>query len=319
MEPCSPAGGQRFRNDDYVSMTMEFRCNLKCVHCMIEGTMDRLAPESSDQFQALLAHNARTRQWRGLVLTGSEITLRRDLPDLARQARDSGFEHVRIQTHGMHLADPEYCAKLVDAGIDEYFVSVTAPDAAAHDGITGVPGAFERMLTGLENLDRMEGVTTLTNTVITALSFTGLPAVVERLAHLRRLAQMEFWAFLPMSETDDKGLIAPHGDVAPYLRQAIAAARRLGRAVEVKNFPHCLLEADGDVLINGQPQLFIDAAFWPEFMRNGFHQCVYRDRCGSSECLGLNTAYIGRFGYEEDILRPMPPDLDAGQPQRLPV
>ena len=34
-----------YDHSDYVSMTMEFRCNLKCVHCMIEGTMDRLAPE----------------------------------------------------------------------------------------------------------------------------------------------------------------------------------------------------------------------------------------------------------------------------------
>ena len=37
----------RFNHRDYVSMTMEFRCNLKCVHCMIEGTMDRLAPEKT--------------------------------------------------------------------------------------------------------------------------------------------------------------------------------------------------------------------------------------------------------------------------------
>jgi MoaA/NifB/PqqE/SkfB family radical SAM enzyme len=307
MEPCSRAGlVQRFRHSEYVSMTMEFRCNLKCVHCMIEGTMDRLSPEPPDRFQALLAHNEQTRQWKGLVLTGSEVTLRRDLPELARQARACGFEHVRIQTHGMHLADPDYCATLVAAGIDEYFVSVTAADAETHDSITGVVGSFERMLKGLENLDRMEGVRTLTNTVVTALSFVGLADVVERLAHLRRLVQMEFWVFLPMRETDDKNLIVRHGEAAPYLRQAIAAARRLGRGVEVKNFPHCLLEADGDVLMNDQPQLFIDPAFWPEFMRNGFHQCVYRDRCGSSECLGLNTAYIAKFGYEEDVLRPLP-------------
>ena len=86
----------------YVSLTMEFRCNLKCVHCMIEGTMDRLKPESDDSFNELLDHNKRSGQWTGLILTGSEITLRRDLPELARRARASGFDHVRIQTHGMN-------------------------------------------------------------------------------------------------------------------------------------------------------------------------------------------------------------------------
>lgn len=61
----------------YVSLTMEFRCNLACVHCMIEGTMDRLVPQGDDRFEEVMAHNRRTGQWSGLILTGSEITLRR--------------------------------------------------------------------------------------------------------------------------------------------------------------------------------------------------------------------------------------------------
>ena len=56
-----------YDHSKYVSLTMEFRCNLKCVHCMIEGTMDRLAPESDESFHDLLAHNSRTRQWTGLI------------------------------------------------------------------------------------------------------------------------------------------------------------------------------------------------------------------------------------------------------------
>jgi MoaA/NifB/PqqE/SkfB family radical SAM enzyme len=119
----------RFDHRDYVSMTMEFRCNLRCVHCMIEDTMHRLAPEPADKFEELLAQNREHRRWKGLILTGSEITLRRDLPELARRARASGFEHVRIQTHGMHLAERAYCEELVEAGVDEYFVSVAGPDA----------------------------------------------------------------------------------------------------------------------------------------------------------------------------------------------
>jgi MoaA/NifB/PqqE/SkfB family radical SAM enzyme len=286
-------------------MTMEFRCNLRCVHCMIEGTMDRLVPEPEERFEELLAHNAEHRRWKGLILTGSEITLSRELPELARRARASGFAHARIQTHGMHLADEDYCRSLVEAGVDEFFVSVTGPDAATHDAITTVAGSFDKMLRGLENLERFAGVVTLTNTVVTRLSFAALPAVVDRLAHLSRLVQMEFWVYFPMRESDDKDLIAPHADVLPHLREAIARARALGRGVEVKNFPHCLLGADAAALVNAQPQLYVDPAFWAEFMRNGFYQCVYRDRCASQECLGLNTAYVAKYGYDEGILKPL--------------
>jgi len=296
---------QRFDHREYVSMTMEFRCNLRCVHCMIEDTMHRLVPESADRFEELLAQNTEHRRWKGLILTGSEITLRRDLADLARRARAAGFEHVRIQTHGMHLAQQAYCDSLVEAGVDEYFVSVAGPDAETHDAITTVPGSFEKTLRGLEILDGHEGVVTLTNTVVTSRSFKLLPEVVERLAHLRRLVQMEFWVYWPMSESDEKGLLASHTEIAPYLREAVARVRALGRGVEVKNFPQCLLGDDASALMNTQPQLFVDPAFWPEFMRNGFYQCVYRDRCASTECLGLSTAYIAKYGYDEKILKPL--------------
>lgn len=298
---------QRFDHREYVSMTMEFRCNLRCVHCMIEDTMHRLVPESADRFEELLAQNAKERRWKGLILTGSEITLRRDLPSLARRARAAGFEHVRIQTHGMHLAQQSYCDELIEAGVDEYFVSVAGPDAEAHDAITTVPGSFAKTLAGLENLDSRSEAVTLTNTVVTKRSFTLLPAVVDRLAHLRRLVQMEFWVYWPMTESDDKDLLASHAEIAPYLREAIERARALGRGVEVKNFPQCLLGSDMAALMNTQPQLFIDPAFWPEFMRNGFYQCVYRDRCASTECLGLSTAYIAKYGYDEGILQPLGP------------
>ena len=296
----------RYDHTQYVSMTMEFRCNLKCVHCMIEGTMDRLTPETMAQFDALMAHNSANHQWTGLILTGSEITLRRDLPQLAMRARASGFDHVRIQTHGMHLGRLDYTRKLVEAGVDEFFVSIAGSDPASHDGITLVPGSFEKSLRGLEHLDRFEAVASITNTVVTEKSYRLLPAIVAALAHLRRLTQMEFWFYFPMAESDEKGLVASHVAALPYLKQAIRDARALGRAVEVKNFPECLLEEDGDLLLNDQPQLYIDPDFWLEFERNGFYQCAYRDVCGSKQCLGLNTAYIKKFGLQQDLLHPLP-------------
>lgn len=302
---ASRAPARRLAAEDYIELTMHFKCNLQCEHCMIEGTMDWLRPESMEQFDRILAQNAQQGRWKGLVLTGSEVTLRRDLPELARAARASGFAHVRIQTHGMRLADEAYCRELVDAGIDEYFVSVTAADAPTHDAITAVPGSFERTLRGLENLEAFPGVVTLSNTVVTQRSYRQLPDVVERLRHLRRLVQMDFWNYWPMRETDDKDLVASHVDVLPYLREAIARARAYGRRVEVKNFPECLLGEQADALNNDQPKLVIDPEFWPEFMRNGFHQCVHRSHCGAQRCLGLNTAYIRKYGWHADLLVPL--------------
>ena len=40
----------RFNHSDYIELTMHFRCNLRCEHCMLEDLMDRLVPESMDRF-----------------------------------------------------------------------------------------------------------------------------------------------------------------------------------------------------------------------------------------------------------------------------
>ncbi|WP_415900004.1 radical SAM protein [Neptuniibacter sp. QD48_11] len=271
---------------------------------MIEGTMDYLEPQSRQKFDELLAYNREHQKWSGLILTGSEITLHRNLPELAKAAKQSGFQHVRIQSHGMHLGKLDYCAQLIDSGVDEFFISVAAADAQSHDAITQVQGSFNKTLQGMENIDRWEHTISITNTVVTKKSYKQLPQVVDALAHLKNLAQMEFWFYWPMSGKDEKTLLAPHLEMLPYLKEAVIKAQALGRRVEIKNFPQCLLGEFKHLLVNGQPQLFIDPVFWREFEKNGFYQCKHRESCQSTECLGLNSAYIKNFGWEEEILTP---------------
>ncbi|MEM9549607.1 MAG: radical SAM protein [Pseudomonadota bacterium] len=292
-------------HESYISLTMEFRCNLKCVHCMIEGTMDRLEAVPDAEFEKICADQSRFGRWKGLVLTGSEITLRRDLPDIARKARAAGFKHIRIQTHGMHLGRPDFADRLIDAGIDEFFVSVAGADAETHDEITQVKGSWDKMMKGLDHLDHYDQVKILTNSVITEKSYKLAPGMVRALDHLKHLTQMEFWVFFPMAHDDPKGLIPRLSDVRPYLIEAISACRQRGRYVEVKNFPECLLGNYRDALVNAQPTLFIDPKFWAEFDKNGFYQCPHQAECSSQECLGLTGAYIGKYGDERDKLSPL--------------
>lgn len=292
------------KHNEYVELTIHFRCNLRCQHCMILESMHWLEPANEAELESLLEEQRQKRLWRALILTGSEVTLRRDLPDVVRRAIDAGFEFVRIQTHGMRLANEAYCQELVDAGVKEFFVSVTAGDEQLHDRITQVPGSFQKTLRGLENLSKFSEVRTLTNTVVTALSYPSLPEVVSRLKDLANLTEMHFWTYWPMSPNDDLSLCVSHPMAAEYLKRAIELARSYGRTVEVKNFPQCLLGKYADALCNDQPELRIDPRFWTEFHRNGFHQCAYKSVCASKQCLGINTAYANRFGWHEDLLKP---------------
>lgn len=307
-QPPRASVQKRFDDANYISLTMEFRCNLRCTHCMIEGTMDRLATTPDTTFETILNEQRERGTWEGLVLTGSEITLRRDLPDLARRARASGFENIRIQTHGMHLARPGYLERLLDAGINEFFISVAGHDAELHDHITKVPGAFGKMMTGIEKIESANhAARIITNTVVTRESYHSLDAIVARLAPYQRVVRHEFWNFFPMHEKDVKGLIVPYRILMPHVIQAIKASVAHGRKVEVKNIPECLLGNLRHHLVNDQPMLMIDPNFWTEFDRNGFYACPHRSQCSSEQCLGLTEAYIDCFGTEDTLLSPLMP------------
>lgn len=293
--------------DRWISVTMEFRCNLRCTHCMIEGTMSSLRPTENADFADILRMQRQQELWDGIVLTGAEITLRSDLPQIAAAAREAGFRHIRVQTHGMQLHRSAYLDRLVDAGVDQFFISVTAADEERHDAITKVRGSWRRMRAGIDLIEtRHPLVTVITNTVITAESVEDLPGIVAAFRDYRCIVQHEFWNFFPMEEVDSKSLCAPLSRVMPALRAAIACARRAGRRIEVKNIPECLLGEDREVLINRQPHLVIDPDFWAGFDRNGFHNCPHRASCPATECLGLTAGHLQRFPEEMTLLHPLP-------------
>lgn len=268
--------------------------------------MSELRPTDGDQFEAVLQTQRDQNSWIGIVLTGAEITLRKDLPQIASRARDAGFKRIRVQTHGMQLQRREFLDRLAEAGVTEFFVSVTSSNAAKHDAITKVKGSWDRMRAGLDLIETYyPDIAVITNTVVTSESVADLPGVVSALSEYNTIVQHEFWNFFPMDEVDKKGLCVPLNDLMGPLHDAISAAHALGRLVEVKNVPECLMGDNRAILINKQPQLVIDEDFWVGFERNGFYTCPHRANCSSTECLGLTTAYVSRFGDESDKLCPI--------------
>ena len=96
-----------------------------------------------------------------------------------------------------------------------------------------------------------------------------------------------------------------NSEILPYLRKAIELAHSFGRSVKIKNFPSCMLGKYAYTVVNAQPKLFIDPDFWDEFSKNDFFQCDHRAQCEDKECLGLNGAYVKKYGKESHLLNPI--------------
>ena len=98
------------------------RCNLRCRFCFANGG----SPEDDESVDALKAAISDIVLKRGnvlLQLSGGEPTLRDDLPELVRYAKEAGCSYVQLNTNGIRLAEDEAYAKaLKDAGLDIVFL-----------------------------------------------------------------------------------------------------------------------------------------------------------------------------------------------------
>ena len=72
-----------------------------------------------------------------LQFSGGEPTVRKDLPELVRMARELGFRHVEVNTNGVVLSQSiDFCKALADAGVSTIYLQF--------DGLTSEVYRFTR-------------------------------------------------------------------------------------------------------------------------------------------------------------------------------
>lgn len=115
------------------------RCNLRCRFCFANGG----SPEEDESLDALKAAITDIVQKRGnvlLQLSGGEPTLRDDLPELVRFAKEAGCSYVQLNTNGIRLAEDEaYVKALKDAGLDIVFLQFDGMDDMIYEFLRGKP------------------------------------------------------------------------------------------------------------------------------------------------------------------------------------
>jgi MoaA/NifB/PqqE/SkfB family radical SAM enzyme len=147
-----------------------------------------------------------TEEWKGILdecremgvltvaLSGGEPLLRGDLCELIAYARALGLL-TRISTNGQ-LVTRERVAELKRAGLTQCAVSIDSPDPATHDRLRGVPGAYEKAVEGIHNLQRAGIITQ----IFTYAAHRSIPDGLKDIIELaRELGCMSVYMMLPMA------------------------------------------------------------------------------------------------------------------------
>lgn len=111
------------------------RCNLRCPVCFANAAYSgRLYEPTQDEIRQMLKNlrNLKPVPTPAIQYAGGEPTVRKDIVELIKMAKEEGFTHVQMATNGLRIARKEgFAEELRDAGLNTVYM--------AFDGVTPEP------------------------------------------------------------------------------------------------------------------------------------------------------------------------------------
>ena len=139
------------------------RCNLTCPVCFANATAAGYVYEPTKEQVYGMLENLRANKpvpATALQFSGGEPTIRKELPDFIRKAKELGFSHVEINTNGLRISQSvEYAKELKDAGSSTIYLQFDGLTSDVYKFIRGVD-LLDIKMKAIENL-RKAGITSI--------------------------------------------------------------------------------------------------------------------------------------------------------------
>jgi len=182
-------GGQGRDQLRMIAWELTRACNLACVHCRAAAIDEPPPGELTTEECLTLLGDIASFARPTIILTGGEPLMRPDLFDIARRGTELGLRMVAAPNGT--LLDATAAQRLVDAGVLRISISIDGRDAASHDALRGVPGAFEGALRGIEAA-KAAGLPFQINTTVTTRNADQLSEVMDLAIRLGAVAHHIF-------------------------------------------------------------------------------------------------------------------------------
>jgi len=226
-----------------VDLKVGFQCNNRCRFC-VQGNKREIYPNKADnEVREILKKRAKTHQ--GVVFTGGEPTIRKELIDWVKYAKKLGCKEIQIQTNGRLFSYKNYCQALIKAGANEFSPAIHGSRAEIHDYLTRAPGSFEQTVQGIKNLTSL-GQYVGTNSVITRPNYKDLPNLAKLLVSLKvdqfQFAFMHINTLIAKDPQQTREIVPRHSKVEPYVKKGLQIGIAAGIPVMTEAIPYCFMK-----------------------------------------------------------------------------
>jgi MoaA/NifB/PqqE/SkfB family radical SAM enzyme len=292
---------QGARMPGLLDVILGYDCNLACDYCTITPAMRTRSLAPAAVVAAM--RTGRSHGYDRIAFTGGEPTIRPDLVALIKAARKLGFEDIKVQSNGL-LFTQVNVARLVDAGVTRFHVSIHTHEARAYDALVQRAGAYASMEQGLRNVVA-SGRDVVVDVIIKSDTYRRLPDAIEWIA-ARGVRAVHFW-YVSLTDGNAERVesLPAMTQAMPYVRRALEIGRERELELSSLHLPRCLLGDDWTHAWDpGSMRVLVvtpDATFELEDSRLAGRNHV--PACAGCRfetiCPGVRDDYLQRFGDVE--------------------
>jgi radical SAM protein with 4Fe4S-binding SPASM domain len=220
-------------------------CNLSCIHCHATG--GKTSPDEMDTYQAktFIEDLACAQEFRMLVYTGGEPTIRHDIFELLAHSKSVGFRNV-IATNAM-IIDDHMAMELKKTGVVGAAVSLDSARMETHNFVRNNRNAFDLAIRGIRAIKKA-GILLQINVTTMSYNFDCLNELVD-LSDELGASIMLMYQLVPVGRglnIEDAGLdLTENERLIYFLKQKQRSSRTIIEPVAGPQYwPH-LLETRG--------------------------------------------------------------------------
>lgn len=281
-----------------------FLCNNNCLFCVQADNKLKGNRSLSELKKDLDESRSRCDE---VVLTGGEVTIRKDFFELVAYAKKIGYKNIQIQSNGRMFADLEFCKKTIEAGATEFSPALHGYCAEQHDYLTQAKGAFNQTVKGIMNLKKL-GQKVITNTVIVKSNYRNAEDIAKLLVKLGvDQYQLAFVHPIGNAYKNFNSTVPVMTISAPYIHKGLDVGIKAGVSCMAEAMPYCMMSGYENHVserviphtrIRGKSQQNTD-----DFLSQKKTDKTLFEQCNTciryEECEGVWKEYSQKFGEEE--------------------
>ena len=269
-------------------------CNVKCRFCYDLDHLNHAKGPSIEELRrsmGILKNNGIDT----IDLTGGEATVRSDLIAIIRMVKEEfGINNICLITNGFKLADSSYLKAVVDAGVNEFLFSIHGASAQVHEGLTQVPGSFERIMRALHEASQAR-VRLRVNTTATSRNYRILGDIAAMISPFK-IENYNIIMYIPVLDAAHRvdELAVPYSVAAPFLKDTIDRYAQCFDRLYVKYIPFCFMQGYEKHVMN-----FLQTTYLPSewdfcqraLLRRGRLVCALATVAGLLSCMDMRMLF----------------------------